>query len=424
LSIRNCPKCAGPIIGDPDKCSWCGHPLQRGHDSRQSMATEEHKRHGSGETIGVDWKAKHYAFTAALQSHVQKVLCPRCNKLIDYEIDANAYACSYCGAGISRTKAEIVLKPLFPLVQACIQNLSEQTLEGLRVVSYIDGDLTDEWEQTLPPIPPRESQNLNEINPTLHTEKLPITRTPANIHLRVNQDDDVLYAGSSPVWVLPYNQMIFRDEQGTKYHQLLASFVTSMDPRVIAMVNSAKKHLLRLTHSKDFSGYQDKGKTVNLQVNALYDALAEYGLSYIGPPPRYGIEETQDILLPKQSVEERHGCCLDLAVLFASCLERIDLDAIIFMTRVHAFPGYFLSSISDRFKAGNYWEGGVTYEFDEVNRMINKEFIPFESTCLSNLGFADAARLIEKRWELHSGMFEAAIDVQYQRLMGVAPLPV
>jgi hypothetical protein len=43
-------------------------------------------------------------------------------------------------------------------------------------------------------------------------------------------------------------------------------------------------------------------------------------------------------------LNEQNGTCVDLSILLASCLEWIELSPVIFMSGIHAFPGYWVTA--------------------------------------------------------------------------------
>ncbi len=65
-------------------------------------------------------------------------------------------------------------------------------------------------------------------------------------------------------------------------------------------------------------------------------------LRYITPPPSF-VGGGQRIRTARQIGEERLATCLDLAVLFCSCLEAAGLRPLIVLQREHAFAGVWLS---------------------------------------------------------------------------------
>src|SRR5690606_16525046 len=73
------------------------------------------------------------------------------------------------------------------------------------------------------------------------------------------------------------------------------------------------------------------------------------GLAYAEPPAGFE-HHGQPIRLPDQVLSEQLGCCLDLSVLFASCLEQMGLAPILIVIEGHAFPAVWLTD--DRFPEG------------------------------------------------------------------------
>jgi hypothetical protein len=85
---------------------------------------------------------------------------------------------------------------------------------------------------------------------------------------------------------------------------------------------------------------------VDLQVEAIWAALLhEWQLGYINPPPTYadtreGVMplDSQRLRTPSSVRRARMGTCIDLALLFAACLELVDIHPVIFLLDGHALP--------------------------------------------------------------------------------------
>jgi very-short-patch-repair endonuclease len=124
---------------------------------------------------------------------------------------------------------------------------------------------------------------------------------------------------------------------------ILAAFVQPNDPAVARIIHAASD-LLRASGKVDsFEGYQGSSKTrVWEQTQAIWNAVCGMDLRYINPPPSF-VAGGQRIRTARQIAEERLATCLDLAVLFCSCLEAAGLRPLIVLQRVHAFAGVWLS---------------------------------------------------------------------------------
>ncbi len=124
---------------------------------------------------------------------------------------------------------------------------------------------------------------------------------------------------------------------------ILAAFVQPNDPTVARIIHAASD-LLRSSGKQDsFEGYQGSSKTrVWEQAQAIWNAICGMDLRYINPPPSF-VDGGQRIRTAGQIGTERLATCLDLAVLFCSCLEATGLRPLIVLQREHAFAGVWLS---------------------------------------------------------------------------------
>lgn len=139
----------------------------------------------------------------------------------------------------------------------------------------------------------------------------------------------------------------------------LPSFVFPRDPAVRKVIASAQRYLaaLRDDSAAGFDGYQsydddktlplaERSRNIDAQVQAIWWALvSDYALGYINPPPNY-VKNAQRLRTPSEVVDGGRGTCIDLALLFAACLEYVEIYPVIFMLNDHAFPGYWRSEAS------------------------------------------------------------------------------
>ncbi len=123
---------------------------------------------------------------------------------------------------------------------------------------------------------------------------------------------------------------------------ILAAFVQPNDPAVARIIHDASD-LLRASGKMDsFEGYQGSKTRVWEQVQAIWGAVCRMDVRYINPPPSF-VGGGQRIRTARQIGEERLATCLDLAVLFCSCMEAAGLRPLIVLQREHAFAGVWLS---------------------------------------------------------------------------------
>ena len=167
----------------------------------------------------------------------------------------------------------------------------------------------------------------------------------------VRWGENIIEQQTERIKLLPADQ--WRDDDLNR--KWLPSFVLPRDVAVRRIVDSAQRYLVALADDSGagFDGYQsydpsgatldEKCRYIDAQVRALWWALVyDYGLGYINPPPTFEDSE-QRLRTPSEIIAGKRGTCIDLALLFASCLEYIDIYPVIFLLRDHAFPGYWRS---------------------------------------------------------------------------------
>ncbi len=168
------------------------------------------------------------------------------------------------------------------------------------------------------------------------------------MYIKVQCGDRLLRESSERVTVLPADE--WRDDG--EDHRWLPCFVLPRDPAVLKVVDSAQRYLRTLLDdtSAGFDGYQqlldddsNAADVVDPQVQALWAALQhDLPVNYINPPPSY-TSQSQRLRNPTEIFRGNAATCIDLALLFASCLEFVGIYPVIFLIQGHAFPGYWRS---------------------------------------------------------------------------------
>ena len=121
--------------------------------------------------------------------------------------------------------------------------------------------------------------------------------------------------------------------------EILAAFVCPNDPAVETVLKAAAEILRENGRQPGMDGYQSgKRERVWEIAAAIWSAVCALRLDYIVPPASF--ETTgQKIRSASHVVEKRLATCLDLALLFASCLEQAGLNAMVVLTKAHALAG-------------------------------------------------------------------------------------
>jgi hypothetical protein len=260
-----------------------------------------------------------------------------------------------------------------------------------------------------------------------------------SLRVCVSYDGQELYQETHRVKLLAVNQWAFDRTEGGRW---LASFILPGDPAVPRIVDAAQKYLMALKDdpAAGFDGYQSTEEDgVDMQVRAIWAALSfDLPLSYINPPPVF-TEGSQRLRTPSDVINGKRGTCIDLALLFAACLEFVEIYPVVFVLTDHAFPGYWRSerSYQDFLEmrkipdaaTGEIIDASATAQrrlrFEEVRQCVRDgELVPLETVWLTNhSGFGEA---VEKGIDnlRTSSNFESLVNVFKLRGENVTPLPI
>ncbi len=199
---------------------------------------------------------------------------------------------------------------------------------------------------------------------------------------------------------------------------ILAAFVQPNDPAVARILHDASDLLRAGGKTESFEGYQGSKTRVWEQVQAIWNAVCRMDVRYILPPPSF-IGGGQRIRSARQIAEERLATCLDLAVLFCSCLEAAGLRPLIVLQREHAFAGVWLSK-------NDFGASTVDDAPGLRTRLQLDDMKLFETTLVTQTrkpGFnqatlAGAAHVVPEK----EAEFEGLIDIHRARQRRILPL--
>ena len=168
------------------------------------------------------------------------------------------------------------------------------------------------------------------------------------VYVRVRCEHLTVYEDTLPVRIASADEWMDIDTE-TRW---LPSFVLPSDPAIDQVRQRSLPALRALddTFGGGFLGYQALGseanpryRRVDVQANAIWSTLSFlYGLSYVNPPPTY-TARAQRLRTPSEIARSQSGTCIDLALLYAACLEAIDIFPVILLYEGHANVGYWRS---------------------------------------------------------------------------------
>jgi very-short-patch-repair endonuclease len=234
----------------------------------------------------------------------------------------------------------------------------------------------------------------------------------ADVIMRVSQGDTVLVEQRLPT------ELLARTEWGglSAMPELLAAFCMPNDPAVDRVLKTAS-HVLRRAGKKDaIDGYESKSRTRTWELaSAIWSAVCSLRLSYALHPASFE-QQGQKIRPPSVVLEHGIATCLDTALLFAAALEQAGLNALLVMTKGHAFVGVWLQP--------QEFSQLLTDEASAVRKRLDlKEMVVFETTLATQApapGFSQAIAAAER--QLDDERFIMAIDVHRARMQKIRPL--
>lgn len=107
---------------------------------------------------------------------------------------------------------------------------------------------------------------------------------------------------------------------------MAAAFVTPNHPEISKIVNSASAIRNGWTGNPSFDAYQSLNPDrVKKQMAAIYEAIAALELIYCSPPASFE-QEGQRIRMCDTIFSQKLATCIDISLLYTSCLEAIGLN--------------------------------------------------------------------------------------------------
>ncbi|MGI5898749.1 MAG: DUF3320 domain-containing protein [Christensenellales bacterium] len=202
--------------------------------------------------------------------------------------------------------------------------------------------------------------------------------------------------------------------------ELLAAFVTPNGFQIAQILQIASRIMGDWTGSAALDGYQSGDPNrAKQQAAALYEAVKSLGISYAVSPASFE-ERGQRIRLCDEIIKDRLAACLDITVLFASCLEAMGLNPLIIIKKGHAFAGLWLEEKTfpeiiqdDVYALKKRTAGGVDL------------LCAFECTAVTAkdaVSFADAEKMA-RGYLSDEESFLLALDIIKARASGIKPLP-
>jgi hypothetical protein len=313
----------------------------------------------------------------------------------------------------------LYLNDIKPVRSLTIENTSEINSAQLEISITADLPCIEPFNYSISTVPaekdvkiPLESLKVNRdfLNKLSETEK-------ANITIEVVENEISICKETFSINVHPLEH--FGGFQVLP--ELIAAYVTPNHPYIYHIKRKAIETLEKQGLRTAFEGYQSNDPERVLQImSAIYSAIQSEEIVYSSLPPGY--EETgQRLRLLNTIQQEKFGNCIDISLLFAACLEAVDLNPILIIVRGHAFVSCWLQD--EKFsEIINDDKTAITKRLSKgIREMAAVEAV---SVCKgNNIKFSDAlnageAQLVQKE------DFLLSVDIKRARTLRIRPLPL
>ncbi|HEY3622104.1 MAG TPA: hypothetical protein VGL12_06845 [Roseiarcus sp.] len=122
--------------------------------------------------------------------------------------------------------------------------------------------------------------------------------------------------------------------------ELLAAFVRPTDASIDVILREAADKLSNAGRNTAIDGYRAGKKARAWEIaEAIWAALVGHSIAYVLPPKSFE-RQGQMVRAPADILARQVGTCLDLALLFSSCLEQAGLNPIIVLVEGPPSPAF------------------------------------------------------------------------------------
>jgi hypothetical protein len=207
----------------------------------------------------------------------------------------------------------------------------------------IDGELIKYSESILEVIP--HGQNIQINNLEISPESVKLIELTEGIdtifHLVITISGEIAHQQTFPIKLMAYDQWT-----GSRIMpELLATFVTPNHPILSRISVKASQFLEKWTGNSALDEYQTQDPNrVRAQVAAIYEALRSESLIYSTVPASFETSG-QRIRLVDNVLTSKLGTCIDLTLLYASCLEANGIHPLLVLLKGHILEVHGLQKI-------------------------------------------------------------------------------
>lgn len=306
-----------------------------------------------------------------------------------------------------------------PLIRSCVlQNRTDAELCQMELTVVSAPAFAREFRMPIAVLPAGQAVDLGVLDLRLSSEYLAALteRVAGELNIRVMQGKTMLAAASFPVAALAFDEW----SGNSAAPELLAAFVTPNQPGVARIIRHAGELLGKWTDDPSLDAYQTNDPNrAHLQVSAIYAALQAEQITYCVPPASFEMDG-QRVRLCSDVLSQKLGTCLDLTLLFASCLEQIGLNPIVVLLTGHALVGAWLQDATFPESVQDDPTLLTKRTADSIHQICVVETTAL--TAGKSISFEDAEKAAKQNIA-DPEKFCYFVDVARARVSGIRPLP-
>ena len=299
-----------------------------------------------------------------------------------------------------------------------LRNTGDEQVDDIDLAVNFEPEFALEYSQHLDSIAPGKFVRISVVPISVSTEFLSslTERMKGTVSLTARSGDELLAEKHCDISILTFNEW---GGSGIM-PESLAAFSTPNHPGITVINKRASEFLGRWTGDPSLNAYQNRDHNrVKYQMAAIYEAIAEKAITYCVSPASFE-SQGQRIRTVDEIMSLKMANCLDMTMLYASCLEAAGLHPLVIVTEDHAFAGCWL--IPDSFPDSVVDDPALI-----TKRMADgmNEILVVECTAMnegSHASFDQACDAAKQK--MFSGEVTFFIDVCRARIGQIRPLPI
>lgn len=299
-----------------------------------------------------------------------------------------------------------------PVKQATLKNLTDNAIVGCELHLYAENGELVEQRVSVGCLPPKGEYRASCAGLRANMPNIQVSEGYETVvRAELRRAGEVVGRSSAPLEVTPF------DHWDAFSPSSLAAFCVPNHPMLDAVRRRASQIVEAKTGSSSIDGYNGGESRVCALAAAVFEACRELDIAYAKPPASFGVG--QRIRLANQVIAGHAGTCIDVAFLYASCLESMRINALVAVTQNHAFAGFYL--------ANECGKDAVVKGAGACRSLFAEGKAVFAECTLFTNGHAGAT--FERAAEAARSTFntdaelEYVVDIAAARRAGIRPLP-